>query len=100
MQPHSQSPSKTQVPLRLFLAAAGALGLIAIAAPAHATAFGNDAADSSESAPQHIERHQVWTFRCIANRTGAPYAVGVDGRDGSLQVKTTRVWTYWATSTN
>jgi hypothetical protein len=42
----------------------------ALASPvAHATAFDNaDAADDAAPPAGAIERHPVWTFRCVANR--------------------------------
>jgi hypothetical protein len=66
-----------------------------VASPAYATAF--DATDAADDAAPSgaIERHTVWTFKCFANKTGVPYLVGTDARDGSLQVKAEGVWTYY-----
>jgi hypothetical protein len=68
----------------------------AFASPAYATAFdAADAADDAAPPSGAIESHPVWTFKCFANKTGVPYLVGTDARDGSLQVKAEGVWTYW-----
>ena len=83
------------------LAIAALIGLVlcgltapGLSSPALAAAFDNDAANFDQSSPP-VETHQVWVFRCTANRTGVPYLVGSDVRDGTLQVKGSRTLTYY-----